>query len=79
MTDTNDLTTLINETLDVILDRWNAEAAELGIDSVDHYESQIEALEDELGRFTAKAISGRYLQRAVVEGVMTTPRCPVCE
>jgi len=59
------LTDLINQTIDRVLDDWNSEADEQGIDRIDYYETQVEKLEDEPGRFTAKAISQRYMQRVM--------------
>lgn len=62
---TGTLADLINQTIDRILDEWNEEADERGVDRTDYYEQQVEALENEPGRFTAKAISARYLERVL--------------
>lgn len=58
---TNDLTQMITEATDKVLDEWTAEAAAKGIDPTDYYEAQVESLDSE----TAKVVSARYLQRVL--------------
>jgi hypothetical protein len=58
---TNELTAVITEATDKVLDEWTAEAKAQGIDATDYYEAQVEMLDAE----TAKVISARYLQRVL--------------
>ena len=56
---TNELTALINQTTDTILDEWTAEAAQAGISSDDYIGDKLDEMDDE----ASIAIGKRWVQR----------------
>lgn len=61
---TNELTALINQTTDSILDEWAAEAAQVGVNADDYIGDKLDEMNlDETNDEASIAIGKRFVQR----------------